>query len=308
MMKILLAFGLILFYSLSGYSQTEFAPIGAEWYYSQYESFNPPQANYIKHTCIKDSTIVGKRVKVIQKTKYKYGGVTVNLGFEYLYQHSDTISYWKSGEFHVLYNFSLSKGDSIRHYSEMPNQCLDKTPYGWSSIDSVFTVKVNDQVLKAYFSTHKEGSVWGFDSFPIIEKIGSTEYLLPQNSFCGFSDGFPGIGTLRCYSDPEIGFYQFGNVPCDTIISFPDSFIQLDKNSRFRFYPNPVVNELTIECNDRMSEGFNLNIFDLNGKLVHSQTFCPAEKIDLSHLKRGLFAMTIYKNTKLYYNGSIYKK
>jgi len=212
---------------LLGYSQTEFAPIGAEWYYSQYESFNPPQANYIKHTCIKDSTIAGKRVKVIQKTKFKYGGVTVNLGYEYLFQNGDTISYWKSGEFHVLYNFSLSKGDSIRLYSEMPNQCLDKTPYGWSSIDSVYSTTINNHPLKAYFSTGKVGSVWGFDSFPIIEKIGSTEYLLPQNSFCGYVDEFPEIGTLRCYADPEIGFYQFENVPCDTMTSFPDSFIQL---------------------------------------------------------------------------------
>lgn len=307
-MKILLVLFFILFNCLFGYSQTEFAPIGAEWYYSQYESFNPPQANYVKHSCIKDSTIAGKRVKVIQKTKFKYGGVTVNMGYEYLYQNGDTISYWKSGEFHVLYNFSLSKGDSIRLYSEMPNQCLDKTPFGWSSIDSVYSTTINSHPLKAYFSTHKEGSVWGFDSFSIIEKIGSTEYLLPQNSFCGFEDGFPGIGTLRCYSDPEIGFYQFENVPCDIITSFPDSFIQLNKNSLFKLYPNPVADELTIECNNAMLEEFNLKIFDLDGKLVHSQTFSLEEKIDLSFLKQGLFAIMIFNNFKLYYNGSIYKK
>ena len=307
-MKILLAFVFILFNCLLGYSQTEFAPIGAEWYYSQYESFNPPQANYVKHTCIKDSTIAGKRVKVIQKTKFKYGGVTVNLGFEYLYQSGDTISYWKSGEFHVLYNFSLSKGDSILLYSEMPNQCINKTKYGWSSIDSVYSDTINNHQLKAYFSTHKEGSVWGFDSFSIIEKIGSTQYLLPQNASCGIMDGEPQIGLLRCYSDTEIGFYQFGNVPCDKIESWPDSFIQLNKNSLFRLYPNPVADELTIECNDQILEEFNLNIFDLNGKLVHSQTFFPEEKIDLSFLKRGLFAIMIFNNFKLYYNGSIYKK
>jgi len=84
---------------LAASSQTEFAPIGAEWYYTQSESYNPPQYNYLKHTCIKDSTIAGKRVKVIQKTKFKFGGVTVPMGYEYLYQHGDTISYWKSGEF-----------------------------------------------------------------------------------------------------------------------------------------------------------------------------------------------------------------
>ncbi|HEY6914636.1 MAG TPA: T9SS type A sorting domain-containing protein [Paludibacter sp.] len=291
---------------LNGFSQAEFAPIGAEWYYSKTESFNPPQIHYMKHTCIKDSTIADKRVKVIQKTLFKYGGVAVNLGYEYLYQHSDTIFYWKSGEFHVLYNFSLAKGDSLLLYSEMPNQCEDKTPYGWSSIDSVYFMTINSHQLKAYSSTHMKGSIWGFDSFPIIEKIGSTQYLLPQNAFCGIMDGEPQIGVLRCYSDPEIGNFQYVNVPCDKITSWPDSFIQLNMDAQFKLYPNPVVDELTIEYNDSRDTWFNLDIFDLTGKLIYSRFFRVGEKIDLSALQRGWYPIIIYNN-KLYYNGNVYK-
>lgn len=293
---------------LEGFTHNEFAPIGAEWYYSKYESYNQPQTHYIKHTCIKDSTIVGKKVKVIQKTLFKYGGVTINLGYEYLYQNGDTISYWKSGAFHILYNFSLSKGDSILLYSEMPNQCEAKTPYGWSKIDSVYSEKINNHQLKAYFSSHKKGSVWGFDSFSIIEKIGSTQYLLPQNAFCGIADGYPQIGLLRCYSDPEIGFYQLDNVPCDKIQSWPDSFSPLKKNSQVKLYPNPVLNDLIIEFNDLLGAFYNLEIFDLNGKLINSQSFCPGERIDLSYLGRGLYPICIYNKNKLYFNGNIYKK
>lgn len=62
---------IILFACRIGFAQMEFAPVGAEWYYSQYESHNPPQANYIKHVCIKDSMIAGKGVKVIKKTLYR---------------------------------------------------------------------------------------------------------------------------------------------------------------------------------------------------------------------------------------------
>lgn len=306
-MKIILLFILILTNCLIGFAQSEFAPIGAEWYYSKYESYNPPQIHYIKQTCIKDSTIADKKVKVIQKTLFKYEGVTVDLGYEYLYQNGDTISYWKSGEFHVLYNFSLSKGDSILLYSEMPNQCLDKTPYGWSYIDSVYSDTINGHPLKAYISTHKEGSVWGFDAFPIIEKIGSTDYLLPQNAFCGIADGEPQIGSLRCYSDPEIGFYQYGNTPCEKIESWPDGFTQLSTTSLFKLYPNPVVDGLTIEYSDSWDTWFNLDLFDLSGKLVHSLAFCPGERINLSSLRRGLYPISIHNNNKLYYNGHIYK-
>jgi hypothetical protein len=267
----------------------------------------PPMANYIKHVCIKDSIIAGKRVKVIQKTKYKYGGVSVSLGFEYLYQSGDTISYWKSGEFHVLYNFSLSKGDSILLYSEMPNGCLDKTHYGWSKIDSVYSTSVNNHPLKAYFSIHKEGSVWGFDGWPIIEKIGSADYLLPQNAFCGIMDGQPQIGILRCYTDPELGTFYYEKLTCDTITTYPDGFTETNRNSSIKLYPNPVVDELIIECDDPWGN-FNIDIFDLSGNPVNSHTFCPGERINLSYLRQGLYPIIIYNKNKLYYNGIIYKK
>jgi hypothetical protein len=205
-MKIILLFVLILFTYLTGFAQPEFAPIGAEWYYSQYEGYMPPQANYVKHTCIKDSVIAGKNVKVIQKTLYRRDG-PVAMGYEYLHQNGDTISYWKGDMFHILYNFSLSKGDSILLYSEMPDYCENKSPYGWGSIDSVYTKTINNRSLKAYFCSNKKGYHWSLDGSPIIEKIGGTSYLLPQNNDCVVD--VPGIGPLRCYSDPELGSCYF---------------------------------------------------------------------------------------------------
>ena len=71
-------------------------------------SLRPPQANYVKHTSIKDLTIDGKLVKVIQKTKFMRE-VSVALGYEYLHQSGDTISYWKDGDFINFNNFSSVK-------------------------------------------------------------------------------------------------------------------------------------------------------------------------------------------------------
>ncbi len=296
---------------LAASSQTEFAPIGAEWYYTQSESYNPPQYNYLKHTCIKDSTIAGKRVKVIQKTKFKFGGVTVPMGYEYLYQHGDTISYWKSGEFHVLYNFSLSKGDSILLYSEMPNQCEAKTPYGWSSIDSVYSATINNHQLKAYYSNHMKGSIWGFDSFPIIEKIGSMQYLLPQNAFCGIMDGEPQIGVLRCYSDPEIGFYQFENIPCDKILSWPDGFTSLNKSSGFTVFPNPVSAELFVKSSGGFEEDYTLELFSVKGELVKTECLeggNSLNRIDVSSLKSGVYVVRLISASGRYFEEMIIKE
>ena len=297
----------ILFFvtSIAGYSQLEFAPIGAEWYYSQFVGFDPPQgANYIKHACFKDSAIDGKLVKVIQKTKFTREG-QFELGFEYLHQNADTISYWKNGKFHELYNFSLEKGDSMLIYSDTSNYMpCDTSHYGWINIDSVFSVAINNQKLKGYFASHKEGSYWGFGSRPIIEKIGSTSYLLPHDEGCIMD--MPGIGPLRCYSDPEFGIYYNGNEPCDTLTTFPVYAPVINNNHQFNLYPNPVTDYLTIGYSG--SDNFDAEIYNSYGNLVLRQEFCPGDRINMSGLTVGIYFTTISKNNKYYYDGVIFKK
>ena len=293
---------ILLMLTISAFSQQEFAPVGAEWYYSQDVSYHPPQANFVKHVSVKDSAINDKPVKVIQKTKFTRED-TVELGFEYLHQNGDTVFYWKKGEFHELYNFSLSKGDSMLVYSDMPNYCPEKTPCGWITVDSVFTMTINNRNLKAYFATHNEGSVWGFSGFPIIEKIGSTLYLLPQNVTCVVD--VPGIGTLRCYSDPEIGTHYFGNIPCDTITTFPVYSDKFYKNEAFNLYPNPVSDYLNI--NSDREGNFSVEVHDNTGKIMHKQEFSPGVRINLSNLTRGLYFIVISNKNKKYYYETIFK-
>ncbi len=292
----------LLVLTTSVFSQQEFAPVGAEWYYSQHVSYDPPQANYVKHVSVKDSAINGKPVKVILKTKFTRVG-TVNLGFEYLHQNGDTVFYWKNGEFRELYNFSLSKGDSMLVYSDMPNYCAEKTPYGWITLDSVYTMTINNQKLKAYFSIHNEGSVWDFSPFPIIEKIGSTMYLLPQNVTCVVD--VPGIGTLRCYSDPEIGTHYFGNIPCDTITTFPVYSDKLNVKRFFSLYPNPVTDYLTI--NSGREGTFSMEIYDNTGKIMHKQEFSSGSRTNLTNLPRGLYFIVIKNKNKECYYEKIFK-
>ncbi len=296
-----ITFLILLMLTICAFSQQEFAPVGAEWYYSQVVSYNPPQANYVKHVSVKDSAINDKPVKVIQKTKFTRED-TVDLGFEYLHQNGDTIFYWKNGKFHELYNFSLYKGDSMLIYSDQYNLCTN-SPFGWIGIDSISYVKINQIYLKAFYYSPKKGSFWGFGEHPIIEKIGSTYYLLPRDEDCIADD--PGIGPLRCYSDPEVGTHYFGNIPCDTITTFPVYADKLIKNESFNLYPNPVTDYLTIDS-DR-EETFRLKVHDNTGKIIHSQDFSPGERINLSNLTKGLYFIAISDKNKKYYYEKIFK-
>jgi len=302
-MKIKLTFLFAMLY-MTGFSQMEFAPVGAEWYYSAYVGFDPPQgANYVKHTCFKDSTIEGKLVKVIRKTKFTRVG-PIELGFEYLHQNDDTDTYWTNGEIHQLYNFSLSKGDSIQLYTDMSNNfACDTSLYSWNSIDSVFSITINNHNLKGYFATHKEGYYWGFDGFPIIEKIGSTWYLLPGDVGC-VAD-LIGIGPLRCYSDPELGIFFNGSEPCDTITTFPVNSPKIGKNNGFILYPNPVTDYLTIDYHE--NGNFYLEIYNSAGNLVKSKNLRPGDQTNMSDLSNGIYVVVITNNNKCYHEGIIYK-
>lgn len=285
----------------------EWAPIGAEWYYSQYVSHNPPQANYVKHVSEKDSLIAGKPVKVIRKTKFTREG-TEHLGFEYLHQNGDTVFYWKNGEFRELYNFSLQKGDSMMIYSDMPNYCLclDNSPYGWVTVDSVFSVTINNQQLKAYTTVTNEGSAWGFGPYPIIENIGSTMYLLPQSVFCDCIMDIPGIGALRCYSDNVSGTRYFGNLPCDTLTTFPVYADIINTSRSFKLYPNPASDYLTIELVPGMQ---SLSIFSVDGRLIRvenvNENHGPVT-IQVGHLQPGTYFIKVLSD-KLFKTNSFIK-
>jgi hypothetical protein len=187
----------------------------------------------------------------------------------------------------------------------MPDYCKDKSPYGWCNIDSVYAETINNRSLKAYFSTNKKGNNWTFYGFPIIEKIGSTFYMLPQNTNC-VAD-VPAYGPLRCYSDPTLGTCYFEDLPCDTVTTFRDGIETFGRNLKVKVYPNPVHDHLYIELDESQLGTADLRLFDSNGKLVLVQPVRSKENIDLSCLTKGVYFISIYSTDKLLYDGVIFK-
>lgn len=293
---------LMLFTFRIGYAQPEFAPIGAEWYYNKAESYNPPVIGYVKHKCIKDSVIEGQTVKVLEITHSPNDYTSILLGHEYILQKGDTIFYWKSGEFHLLYNFSLQKGDSLLLFSEMPNQCEDKTNYGWNKVDSIFHQTLNSVELNGYYTSGIKGSVWGFDYFPTLEKVGNLGYLFPQNIFCGIFDGFPQFGSLRCYTDGSFGFFQFNQRErCDSTTNYPVGVETFTKTNWFAFYPNPSCDIITIDYNGNGNpSGYHIAIYDVIGnKKIEKVLADNKTNIDISFLNKGTYFILIHSGNKI---------
>lgn len=292
---------LFLFLMITGFSQMEFAPIGAEWYYSETLSYNPPKYGYIKLTSLKDSTINNTNVRVIEVLHVENDTTHKLVGYEYIAQSGDTIWYWKNNDFHMLYDFSMQKGDSILLYSEMRNSCSEKNPYGWNLVDSTFSKEFNGLHLKAYSSVPIKNSVWGFDSYS-CEIIGNLRYLIPQNVFCGVVD-VPLDGPLRCYSDPVNGILitSLPSVKCDSTYAYKDpvNISMISKTKVLSIYPNPVYSELIISGNyqEIKSGNYDIEIVNINGEIVKN---CSSfsETIDVSGLKSGIYFLIISKNKK----------
>ena len=64
------------------------------------------------------------------------------------------------------------------------------------------------------------------------------------------------------------------------------------KVPKIKIYPNPSNNHVTIET---QLTNLNIEIFDLNGRLVHSHNSLRRQsEINVSHLEKGLYILKIY--------------
>jgi hypothetical protein len=64
------------------------------------------------------------------------------------------------------------------------------------------------------------------------------------------------------------------------------------KNSKIKIYPNPTNNIINIERLNK-NENNNIQIFDMQGKLVITKIFTEKVMIDLSELDNGVYVIKI---------------
>ena len=66
-------------------------------------------------------------------------------------------------------------------------------------------------------------------------------------------------------------------------------------NHEFRLYPNPAVNQITIQSN--LNGPFKMEITSLNGHLIQTENMeGPTHQIDLSSFQKGVYFITIRSN------------
>jgi hypothetical protein len=290
-MKKLLIFVLLLANCLIGFSQPEFAPIGAEWHYNFQDGMGSRSSGYYLIKSIKDTVIDSKKCKILSQTLVNSKRVSFDRGQSIVYQDTteNKIYRYLYGKFYLLYDFTKAVGDTI----------VIKEPYSASKYDSI--VIVVDRVSVETFSGNiklKSFDVrkihWGTFDFMgnITEKLGNSQFLFPVSQLqC--DGGCP--DELRCYKDDKI-FVGALNIPCDTVYTYTNNL----NTSEISVFPNPFINSFTIKNGNRSERQLSIDIFNLYGQLILHDVIPGNEdcQINLNGYPRGFYYLTVKTSGK----------
>jgi hypothetical protein len=297
---ILIAFMFVFTGSLK--AQTEFAPVGAEWYYN-YNNFG--NVGYVKITSESDTIIDNVFCKKLVKSIHVYDYVSYNekkgvFGYEYLTQINDSVMIYSDGEFKKLYDFSAEIGDTLLipglgHYEEFTHGTAVVTGKGFMEFEG--------ESLRYIDLKHLEDTPWqfscyhnydnGYNTARICEKIGNISgYLLPEKYFIVDDDEG---GALRCYSDNETSI-TFSKEECDYVPQ-KDDVDEISASDIIKIYPNPATTN--VEVSYTLPEGMTsatlvmTNTLGVNVKTVHLDGNNGKTTLSLEELPSGIYFYTI---------------
>lgn len=279
-------------YSLDG---PDFAPIGAEWYYTERFAFSG-DIDYLKMISVKDTLIGGRSCRAIQKE----GNLLCNgrPDTEYLYEENRILHFWDEtfNRFQVLYDMNKAVNDYW--IIEVKDTWTDNVDTIKVVVDSISSININDNTFKVLHVTYNVLSKVKPYSYTskIIEKIGDTQYLFnfyPSSSMvcdANYSDG------LRCYNDPNLGNYSTGIAESCTYFHIWSKLKEIISNLTISVFPNPGDGKFEVYCSS--GETLTAHVKDITGRLIVTKEFKFHTMVDLTDYKEGLYILTIQKNNK----------
>ena len=287
-------------------AQSEFAPLGATWYYGNSESMFGDMG--FTMTTVTDTSIIGgKKVKVLVSEYHGSNGGVTPRDTVYAYQIGDSVLFFCDGDFHLVYNFGLNEGDTMEIYNPDNKFCGADMLYGHVVVESIKTLNINGILLKEFnfvpADTHS-----GY--YHYIEKIGTTSHLFGEDCIAdNFGSGI--FGSLRCYDDLEIEHYQYGNEVCDSIYTFDwDAYNKWQKeqisdiidkeNMELNLFYSQSDKAIVVDSRNSC-ESCIFKVFDVNGRLVYSDVCEPENQKYVAISKRGIYMVFINNSIGIYY-------
>ncbi len=187
----------------------------------------------------------------------------------------------------LLYDFSVSVGDSIRFYN--PISPFPSDP-GYFTLDSINPLPLFDgSISKSFYWSANDTIRAGVSHAVWIEGSGSLSLI---NAPGGLPD-LNGAGKLSCHF--KTGVLSYANL--DSINECVETYHLSNSDFRtkdlnFSVYPNPFKSQLILENTKNLS---SIQIYSSDSRLLFEKRFSAPhnsiEKIDLSHLKPSLLIL-----------------
>jgi hypothetical protein len=219
-------------YNESNTLQTEFSPVGAEWYYT-YTVGCCPEEHFNRVVSEKDTIVEENSCRILRQY---YDNSTIASDKHIIKQEQGKVYYYYQDQFNLLFDFDAGVNDIVE-FTFMYKKYDDDFPLGKDTVFSakfrVENITTNTQNLKTFTTKALEENVSKFSGitfFPhtyiYVEKIGLKNLLGSplHRKFIPVFDNLqhPAIDIyrwLRCYSDANFSFmsdeWKVTSLPCD---------------------------------------------------------------------------------------------
>jgi len=299
----------IMMLSFSSQAQTEFAPIGAKWYYNcEWGTIYIPggeviQSHFNHVISKKDTTIDGNNCRILRQ----YYDSSDTIKEEYVIKIvKGKVYYYYLGHFNLLFDFDAQINDTVLFTFMYKKYDYDAHSHKDTILSARYVVENVDTYSQNFrkFTTKiiEEDMVVNngidvlFKAYQYFEKIGFYDTFIPVLDNIPHPDD-DNRKWLRCYSDSEFSYiaewWKHYSLPCDYYYSNGMSINSQKVEENIKIYPNPFNDNIFVFSYD----GGNIEIIDVLGKVVYSSELSNGiNEISTNHFLKGIFLVKIQKN------------
>lgn len=272
----------------------EFAPVGAEWYYTRFYRIGqaPHGIANDRFRSLRTVEINGWECKEIELYQHLdcHGVINPYTEIRYITQEGDQVYEVEEGQRYILYDFSKEVGESW--YAPKYDDTI--------TVLNVSYITLNDGSVRKVLETQPSNGDWYF--YNIIEGVGMDYSLFP---FDRTMVGTPCVeGPLRCYSEAGVPLITWSETECDYEVVAIDEYGE----EAFVNMNTLVDNMLQIEFSEDFHGLKLVIIVDVMGKIVSThKTIENTLDISFADNPKGLYLVQVTMNSQLI-NRRIVKK
>ncbi|MBL7808132.1 MAG: T9SS type A sorting domain-containing protein [Saprospiraceae bacterium] len=274
---------------------SDFAPVGAKWIYSELD-FALRSVPHVIESVAKENY----QGKWCSKLELNPPSVGVLPTPTYVYSQNDTVFFYSiwTNRFEMLYDFTAEVGDQwvvggVYSVDNEGNTLLADT----ITVDSIGYIPVNGSSLKVWFIKHGLFYDWGRR---IYDKIGNEGMFAPKYAMWELQ-----VGDLRCFETPDTAFH-FVSYPCDSTWFTINATTAPAEVLKIQVSPNPFQERIQITVQPLQSAHHFL-LFNSMGNLIFREEFNGNFDFETSGLTSGLYHWIVVQEGQLLGRGCCLK-